>query len=74
MIDRAKLTLIDGLGYALAEIKKVIKPEEYSAFIKWFGNKPHYLSSAGTKCILSADLQLYIRLRSNALKKKDKTK
>jgi hypothetical protein len=69
MINTDKLTLLDGLAYALEDIKATSKPEIYDAFSKWFGNKPHYLSSSGKKCILVADLQLYIRLRTNALQK-----
>lgn len=68
MIDTNKLTLIDGLGYALDDIKSHTTAEIWDAFSKWFGNKPHFLASNGTKCILSADLQLYIRLRANAIK------
>lgn len=68
MIDIQRLTLLDGLGYALDDIEAHTTPEIWDAFSKWFGNKPHYMSTAGTKCILSADLQLYIRLRTNAIK------
>lgn len=69
MIDTNKLELLDGLGYALDEIKAKSKPDTWEAFSKWFGTRPHYLSQTGKKCILQADLQLYIRLRTNALKK-----
>lgn len=69
MIDIKRLTLLDGLGYALDDIKAHTTPEIWDAFTKWFGTKPHYLSQTGTKCILEADLQLYIRLRQNALNK-----
>ena len=69
MISTEKLTLIDGLGYALDEIKQKNKGDEWDAFNKWFGTRPHYNSSNGQKCILSGDLILYIRLRQNALKK-----
>lgn len=68
MINPDTLTLIDTLAYALDELKAKLKPDEYEAFIKWFGTKPHHLSSDGKKCILASDLQLYIRLRTNALK------
>lgn len=75
MIDTKRLTLKDGLGYALTEIQEKTTPEVWVAFTKWFGTKPHFLSSDGTKCILVHDLQLYIRLRANALKQiKEKTK
>lgn len=69
MIDTNRLTLIDGLGYALDDIKAHTSPEVYEAFIKWFGERPHYLSQEGKKCIHTGDLQLYIRLRNNALKR-----
>lgn len=69
-MDTNKLTLIDGLGYALDEIKVKINDEEWQAFSKWFNNRPPYISLAGTKCVHASDLQLYIRLRANALKSK----
>lgn len=68
MVDETRLTLIDGLGYALDEIKEKSTPEVWAAFNKWFGNRPHYLSTDGRKCIHKGDLQLYTRLRTNALK------
>lgn len=68
MVDTTRLTLIDGLGYALDEVKEKSTAEVWAAFSKWFGQRPHYLSSDGRKCILAADLQLYTRLRTNALK------
>lgn len=71
MIDVNRLTLIDGLGYALEDIKAHTSPEVFNAFTKWFGDRPHYLSQDGKKCIHSGDLQLYIRLRANALKRMD---
>lgn len=74
MIDTTKLTLIDGLAYALGDIEAKTKPEEWTAFSKWFSKQPHYLATTGTKCILKADLQMFIRIQSNESKKKDKTK
>lgn len=68
MIETNKLKLLDNLGYALDDIKEHLKPDVWDAFSRWFENKPHYLSISGKKCILANDLQLYIRLRQNAIK------
>lgn len=68
MIDVNKLQLIDGLAYALDDLQTRLTAEQYVAFTKWFGTRPHHLATDGRKCILASDLQLYIRLRTNALK------
>lgn len=74
VINIEKLTLIDGLGYALDDIKANTNADIFAAFSRWFENKPHYVSQGGKKCIHRGDLQLYIRLRTNILKEMQKTK
>lgn len=71
MIDPTTLPLVDQLAYALDDLKKKLTGGEYEAFNKWFGNRPYHLAQDGRKCILKNDLQLYIRLRTNALKAHD---
>jgi hypothetical protein len=68
MIDTSKLTLIDGLVYALDDIKTKLSTEEWDAFQRYLRNKPLTTTVDGRKAILRNDLQMYIRLRTNALK------
>lgn len=68
MIDTKKLTLLDGLMYALDEIREKTSPEVWDAFSRYMQGKPFQYAATGQKCILASDLQLYIRIRSNALK------
>lgn len=68
MINLKKLTIIDGLMYALDDIKATQTPEIWDAFSRYMEKKPFQYATTGEKCILAGDLQLYIRLRSNALK------
>jgi len=68
MIDTTKLKLIDGLMYALEDIKGGNTPETWARFNAYIENKPFHYSSSGKKCVLAGDLQLYIRIRTNTLK------
>ena len=70
MINIESLQTVDNLAYDLDDIKNSINREEFEAFTKWLERRSTYLSTQGKKCILAGDLQLYIRLRTNALKKK----
>ena len=69
MINTTKLQKIDGLLYALDEIRQYMKAAEWDAFSRYMQNKPYTLSADGRKCVLVDDFQMYIRLRTNALKK-----
>jgi hypothetical protein len=72
IVELSKVELVDGLGYALDDLKAKMKPEEWDAFSKYIKEKPLQLASDGRQCIYEGDLQLYIRLRTNALKAIDK--
>ena len=67
-----KLTLLTdehgSSGYDTEQIRKVMGDELYASFQRWFAGKTGIIID-GKYCVFPDDLELYLKLRDQAVKK-----